>query len=117
MGDTNLANTNDERIDPAIEGLQRDILEELTKSGRRATNDVKYQVLTLAAAGVGTPEIVHGCNTVKFWTALSDCYVGDEDSQPVLLVASIWVEIPINNTSLLRFVSATGGAVYLISSN
>jgi len=115
--DTNLSNVDGERVSPAIEGLQRDILEELTKSGRRSTNDVKYQVLTLAAAGVGTPEITHGCNTVRLWTALGDCYVGDEDSQPVLLVASIWVEIPINNTSLLRFVSATGGAVYLISSN
>ncbi len=116
-GDVNLSNNDGDRIDPAIESLQRELLEEFAKSGRRSTNDVKYQVLTLAAAGVGTPEITHGCNAVKFWTALSDCYVGDKDSQPVLLVASIWNEIPINNTSLLRFVSATGGAVYLISSN
>ena len=115
--DTNLSNVDGERVSPAIESLQREFIEELARSGRRSTNDVKYQVLTLAAAGVGTPEIVHGCNTVKFWTALSDCYVGDEDSQPVLLVASIWNEVPINNTSLLRFLSATGGAVYLISSN
>jgi len=115
--DTNLSNVDGERVSPAIESLQRELIEEFARSGRRSTNDVKYQVLTLAAAGVGTPEIVHGCNTVKFWTALSDCYVGDEDSQPVLLVASIWNEVPINNTSLLRFLSATGGAVYLISSN
>ena len=117
MSDVNLANRDDERIDPAISGLQRGLIEEFAKSGRRATNDVKYQELMLAAGGVGTPEVTHGCNTVKFWTALEDCYVGDENSQPVLLTKSIWNEIPINNTSLLRFVSATGGAVYLISSN
>jgi len=106
-----------EYIDPATEDLQRALLEEFAKNSRRATNDVKYQVLTLAAAAVGTPEVTHGCNTVKFWTALSDCYVGDAESQPVLLVASIWNEVHVNNTSLLRFLSATGGAVYLISSN
>ena len=117
MSDMNLSNEDGERINPAVEELQRELIEELAKSGRRATNDLKYQVLTLAAAGVGTPEITHGCNTVKFWTALSDCYVGDENSQPVLLVASIWNEIPINNTGLLRFLSATGGPVYIVSSN
>ena len=114
--DTNLANNDGERIDPAISGLQRELLVEFGKQSR-ATADVKYQVLTLAADGVGTPEVIHSCNSVKIMTALSDCYIGDADSQPVLLITSIWLEIPINNTSLLRFVSATGGAVYIVSSN
>jgi len=57
------------------------------------------------------------CNSVKFWTALSDLYVGDKDSQPVKIIASIWTEIPINTVTNLRFKSATGGAVYIISAN
>jgi len=115
--DMNLANNDGDRINPAVEGLQRDLLDELVKISK-ATNDVKYQALTLAAGSlVGTPEVQHSCRLVKFWTALSDLYVGDSSDQPVLVVASIWNEIPINNTSLLRFKSATGGAVYIISSN
>ena len=115
--DINLANLDDERISPATEDLQRELLTELSKLSK-ATNDIKYQALTLAAASVvAQPEVAHGCKSVKFWTALSDLYVGDSISQPVLIVASIWNEIPVNNTSLLRFKSATGGSVYLISSN
>ena len=116
--DTNLANNDGDRIDPATEDLQRDLLEEFTRNSKRSTNDVKFQLLTLAASSaVGTPEVNHGCNSVKIMTALSDCYIGDADGQPVLLIASIWLEIPLNNVGQLRFKSATGGAVYLISSN
>lgn len=104
-----------ERVDPSTEIGQVELLRELQKR-ESATNDAKFQALTLAAAAVGAPD-AHGCKSVKFWTALSDCYIGDVNSQPVLLVASIWNSIPINNTSLLRFLSATGGVVYIISSN
>lgn len=118
MQDINLNKAStDERIDPATENLQRDLLTEFGRNSKRSTDDIKYQALTLAAGVVGPPETAHGCNSVKFWTALSDCYVGGVSGQPVLLVASIWVELPINNTGNLRFLSATGGAVYLISSN
>ncbi len=105
-----------EFIDPATEDMQRNVRYELTKF-ESATNDVKYQVLTLAAGAVGTPEVGHACKGLKVWTALSDCYIGDVGGQPVLLIASTWNPIPINNTSLLRFLSVAGGAVYLISSN
>lgn len=115
--DTNLANNDGDRIDPATEDLQRELLVEFTKNSNHATNDVKFQVLTLAAATEGTPEKAHSCKQVQFWTALSDCYVGDEDSQPVLLIASIWNKLPINAVTNLRFLSATGGAVYIMSSN
>ena len=118
MQDINLNKAStDERIDPATGGLQRDLLTEFGRNSKRSTNDVKFQALTLAAGEIGTPEVGHGCNSVKFWTALSDCYVGDADSQLVLLVASIWTEIPLNNVGQLRFSSATGGAVYIISAN
>ena len=108
--------STDERIDPATEDLQRDLLTEFGRNSKRSTNDIQFQAIALAASVVGMP-IGHGCNSVKFWTSLSDCYVGNAAGQPVLIVASIWTEIPINNTGLLRFVSVTGGAVYLISSN
>ena len=115
--DMNLANMDGERVDPSTEDMQRELLMEFGKNSNHATNDIKFQVLTLAAAGVGTPEKAHGCKKVQFWTALSDCYVGDKNSQPVLLVASIWNEIPINAVTNLRFLSTTGGVVYLISNN
>jgi hypothetical protein len=118
MQDTNLNRAStDERIDPATENLQRDLLAEFGRNSKRSTDDVKFQALTLTASTVGTPEVAHGCNSVKVMTALSDCYIGDKDGQPVLLIASIWLEIPINNVGQLRFLSATGGAVYIISSN
>jgi hypothetical protein len=119
MQDTNLNRAStDERIDPATENLQQALLTEFARNSKRSTEDVKFQLLTLAASSVvGTPEVGHGCNSVKFWTAMSDCYVGDKDSQPVLLVASIWTELPLNNVGQLRFKSATGGAIYIISSN
>ena len=116
--DVNLANIDDERISPATEDLQRELLTEFGRNSKRSTNDVKFQALTLPAGSVVVaPDVAHGCRSAKFWTALSDLYVGDSDSQPVLVVASIWNEIPINNTSLLRFKSATGGTAYVISSN
>jgi hypothetical protein len=111
-----IKNSTDEHIDPASEDLQRGIITELSKL-ESATNDVKFQALTLTAATVGTPQLAHGCKKVKFWTALSDCYVGDASGQPVLLIASVWNEISLNNVTQLRFLSATGGAVYLISTN
>ena len=119
MHDTYLSDKNDERINPAVEGLQRELLQEFAKSGRKATSDVKYQALTIGTADTAHPlEVDHGCTSVKFWTVASDMYVGDTDSQPVLLVASIWNELHINNTSLLRFKSTTVGTiVYVVSSN
>ena len=117
MQDVNLNKAStDERIDPATENLQQDLLVEFGRNSKRSTNDIKFQALTLGVGVVGTPD-GHGCNSVKYWTALSDCYVGDAAGQPVLLVASVWIEIPLNNVGQLRFVSATGGAVYLISAN
>lgn len=111
--------STDERIDPAVEGLQRDLLEEFAKNGRRATDDIKYQTLVIGVANVAHGlEVGHGCNTVKFWTASQTVKVGDASGQPVLLVQNIWSEIPINNTSLLRFLGTSGGEViYVISSN
>ena len=119
MGDINLSNEDGERINPAVSDLQRELIEEFAKSGRKATNDVQYQALTIGAANAAHPlEKAHGCTSVKFWTAASTVYVGDVNSQPVLLVASIWNEIHINNTSLLRFLGTAGGEViYVISSN
>lgn len=108
--------SNEEYIDPATEDRQIELLDEVKKL-ESATNDIKFQALTLTAATVGTPETAHGCKMVDCWTALSDCYIGDEDSQPVLLIASVWKPIPINSVTNLRFKSAAGGAVYLISSN
>lgn len=119
MGDINLSNNDGERIDPAIESLQRELIEEFAKSGRRATNDVVFQALTIGAASVAVPpEVTHGCTSIKFWTAAGTVYVGDQTSQPVLLVASIWNELHLNNTSNLRFLGTAGGEViYIISSN
>ena len=117
--DTNLNRAStDERIDPSTEDMQRELLVEFARNSMRATSDVKFQLLTLAAGSVvGTPDVAHGCRSVKFWTAMSDCYVGDAGGQPVLLVASIWTEIPLNNVGQLRFKSATGGVIYIISAN
>lgn len=107
-----------ERVDPSTENLQRELLVEFGRNSRRSTDDIKFQVLTLSADSVvGTPEEEHGCNSVKFWTAMSDCYVGDKTGQPVLIVASIWNEIPINTVTNLRFKSVTGGPIYIVSSN
>lgn len=120
MQDVNLNKAStDERIDPAVEGLQRELLEEFAKSSRRATDNMKYQALTIGAANVAhSLEVDHGCNTVRFWTAAQTAKVGDVSDQPVLLVQNIWNEIPINNTSLLRFLGTSGGEViYVISSN
>ena len=118
LHDAHLSNNDGERVNPSTEDLQQDLLVEFGRNSKRSTNDVKFQLLTLAAgSAVGTPEVGHGCRSVKFWTAMSDCYVGDVDSQPVLLVASIWNDLPLNNVGQLRFKSATGGAIYLISSN
>ena len=119
MSDNFLSNEDGFRISPAVSGLQQELIEEFAKNGRRSTNDIKFQVLTLAASSaVGTPEIQHSCNSVKIMTILTDVYMGDEDDdQPVLLIQNIWLELPLNNVGQLRFKSATGGAVYLISSN
>jgi hypothetical protein len=117
--DTYLSDKNDERINPAIEELQRELLEELRKSGRRSTDDVVYQTLTIGTANEAHPlEKAHGCNAVLFWTAAQTVKVGDASGQPVLLVQNIWNLVPINNTSLLRFLGTSGGEViYVISSN
>ncbi len=120
MQDTNLANNDGDRIDPATEDMQQALITEFAKNSRRGTNDVKRQILTIGVAGeVHIPEIAHGCNSVKFWTAASDMYYGDkDDSQPILLVASVWNEEHINNVGNLRFKSATAGTiVYIVSSN
>jgi hypothetical protein len=112
-----IKNSTDEKIDPSTEELQRELIVEFGRNSNRSTSDIKFQALALAADLVGTPEKEHGCNSIKLWTALSDCYIGDEDGQPVLLKADIWLEIPINTVTNLRFVSATGGTVYVISAN
>ena len=112
---TYLSNVDGETINPAKTDLQLELINEIKKQ-ESSTNDIKFQVITLAAASEGTPAS-HGCKKVRYWTALSDCYIGDSDSQPVLLIASIWTELSINNVGNLRFISATGGAVYIISSN
>lgn len=114
--DTRLVKNSDGAwIDPAEAGLQEELLREVKKL-ESATFDVKFQAMTLSPGNIQAPAS-HGCKRVKFWTALSDCYVGDIDSQPVLLVASIWNDLPINAVGNLRFVSVAGGAVYVISSN
>ena len=110
-------NIDGERVSPSTEALQRELIMEFGKNSKRSTNDIKYQVLTLAPGVVGTPEVSHGCNSVHYWTALSDCYVGNADSQPVLLVASKDYDRPINSVTNLRFVSAAGGNVYIESFN
>jgi len=120
MSDMNLSNEDGERVNPATEDLQRELLAEFSRNSARSGSDVKRQVLTIGVANVAhPPEIAHGCNSVKFWTAASDMYYGDEDdNQPILLVASIWNEEHINNVGNLRFRSATSGTiVYIVSSN
>ena len=116
--DTNLANMDGERVDPSTEDMQRELLVEFGRQSR-STNDVVFQALTIGAASVAVPpEKAHGCNNIKLWTAASDMYIGDVDSQPFLLMASINYELHVNNTSNLRFKSATTGTiVYLMSSN
>ena len=107
-----------ERVNPSTENLQRELIVEFGRNSNRSTDDVKFQALTLAASSVvGTPEIAHGCNGVEVMTVLSDCYIGDADGQPVLLIQNIWLPLPINNVGNLRFKSATGGVVYMISAN
>jgi hypothetical protein len=117
MQDTNLANTSDERIDPATEDLQRDILDEVKKL-ERGTNDLKFQNITVPAAAATISPESHTCNTVKVWTAATTVSVGDSNSQPCLLVQNIIYEIPINNVGNLVFTGSAGSeVVYLISSN
>lgn len=117
--DMNLSNNDGDRIDPSTEDMQRELLMEFSKNGRRATNDVVFQALTIGAANVAVPpEKAHGCNSIKLWTASQTVKVGDENSQPVLLVQNIWSEVHVNNVSNLRFLGTAGGEViYLISSN
>ena len=113
--DTFLSNKDRERIDPAESGLQRELIDEVKKL-ESATNNVKFQVITLSAGNAQTPAS-HGCKNVRFWTASGVVSVGDEDGQPVLLKADIWSEIPVNNVGSLRFIATAGATVYIISTN
>ena len=123
MGNQLERSSTGEFIDPATEDLQRELLEEFGRNSRRSTNDLVFQKLTLGAANtVGTPEVSHGCNSVKFWTTSATVYVddaeGDVSRKNCLLIASIIYDLPINNSGNLRFLGSAGGeVVYLISSN
>lgn len=110
-----IKNSTGDWIDPAESGLQRELIDEVKKL-ESATNDVKFQAITLSAGVIGAAA-AHGCKRVKLWTSLSDCYIGDEGSQPFLLKADIYFEFSINNLSQLRLISVAGGAVYLTSTN
>ena len=123
MGNQLERSSTGEFIDPATEDLQRELLEEFGRNSRRSTNDLVFQKLTLGAANtVGTPEVSHGCNSVKIMTAATTVYIddaeGDVTRKNVLLIQNIWLDLPINQVSNLRFLGGTGGeVVYLISSN
>lgn len=109
--------TTRERIDPAEVGLQRELIDEVRKL-ESATNDIKYQALTVGAAGTTVTPVAHGCKKAAFWSASTTVSVGDVDLQPVLLVQNIWRELNVNNVSNLRFKGSSGGeVVYLMSSN
>ena len=115
--DINLANNDDERINPATEDLQRDIKTELIKL-KSATNDIKFQKVTISSAGAIEQPASYSCKTVKFWTAATTVSVGDADSQPYLLAQNIERDLPINNVGNLRFTGSAGGeVVYIVSSN
>ena len=125
MQDINLNKAStDERIDPATEDLQRELLTEFAKNSSHATNDLKFQSLTIGAANTAhIPEIAHGCKKVKILTVTADqVYIddvnGDVTQKRVLLQEDIWLELNINNIGNLRFLGTSGGEViYLISSN
>ncbi len=104
-------------IDPAEADLQEELIREVKKL-ESATNDVKFQALTVGAADTTVTPAGHGCKGVKIMTTASTVSIGDEDGQPVLLIQNIWLLIPINNVGLLRFRGSAGGeVVYVISSN
>ncbi len=112
-----IKNSTNEHIDPSEAGLQEELIREVTKL-KSATNDVKFQALTVGAADTTVTPAGHGCKSVQIMTAVSTVSVGDEDGQPVLLIQNIWLSIPINNVGLLRFRGSAGGEViYVISSN
>ena len=123
MHDVNLSDTNDERIDPAISGLQRELLEEFGRNSKRSTNDMKFQRLVIGAANTAhTPEVAHGCNSVKICTASTTVQIddvnGNVEASGVLLQEDVWLELPINQVANLRFLGTAGGEIiYLISSN
>ncbi|GAF80442.1 unnamed protein product [marine sediment metagenome] len=123
MQDTNLANNDGDRIDPATQDLQRELLVEFAKNSQHATDDLKFQSLTLTASVIGIPEMTHSCKSVKILTVTADSvYIddvnGDVTQQRVLLQEDIWLELPINQVANLRFYSTTGAEIiYLISSN
>ena len=111
-----IKNSTGEWIDPANESLQRELIDEVGKL-ESATNDVKFQALTVGAAGTTVTPAAHGCSKVRYWTASTTVSVGDEDSQPVLLVQNIWNELSINNVGNLRFVGSAGSEVIYVTSN
>ncbi len=112
-----IKNSTDEHIDPAEADLQEELIREVKKL-ESATNDVKFQALTVGVADTTVTPAGHGCKGVQIMTAASTVSVGDEVGQPVLLIQNIWLPIPINNVGLLRFRGSAGGeVVYVISSN
>jgi len=123
MGDRLERSSTGEFIDPATEDLQRELLAEFGRNSRRSSNDFVFQKLTIGAANVAhTPEVSHGCNSVKIMTAATTVYIddaeGDVTRKNVLLIQNIWLDLPINNSGNLRFLGSAGGEViYLISSN
>lgn len=109
--------SDDAFIDPAEADLQRELIDGVNKL-ESATNDVKFQVVTIGPAAEVVAPAGHGCKVVKFWTADTTVSIGDEGSQPVLLIQNVWQDIAINNVGNLRLTGSAGGEVVnIISTN
>lgn len=109
--------SDDSFIDPSEADLQRELIAGVNKL-ESATNDVKFQVVTIGPAAEVVAPAGHGCKVVKFWTADTTVSIGDEDSQPVLLIQNVWQDIAINNVGNLRFTGSAGGEVVnIVSTN
>ncbi len=108
-------NSDDAFIDPPEADLQRELIDGVNKL-ESATADVKYQIVTISPAAEVVAPAGHGCKVVKFWTADTTVSVGDEDSQPTLLIQNVWLELAVNNVGNLRFTGSAGGEVINIVS-